>query len=66
MGLGPMGHLALSPARGHHFGVWPRREPPALDGETVDGIIRMLMEINAKLDLLLGEDEDPNGWEDES
>ena len=47
------------------FGVWRRSEPPALDNQTVDGIIRMLMEINAKLDLLLGEEED-NGWEDES
>jgi hypothetical protein len=27
---------------------------------------RMLMEINAKLDLLLGEEEDDNAWEDES
>jgi hypothetical protein len=45
--------------------VWRRSEPPALDKQTVDGIIRMLMEINAKLDLLLGEEED-NGWEDES
>jgi len=26
----------------------------------------MLMEINAKLDLLLGEEEDGNAWEDES
>jgi hypothetical protein len=45
--------------------VWRRNEPPALDEQTVDGIIRMLMEINAKLDLLLGEEEDDNGWEDE-
>jgi hypothetical protein len=29
--------------------VWPRREP-VLDRETVDGIIRMLMQIDAKLD----------------
>jgi hypothetical protein len=61
-----LGHLALSPARRHDFGVWRRSEPPALDGETVDGIIRMLMEINAKLDLLLGEDDDHNAGEDES
>jgi hypothetical protein len=46
--------------------VWRGKEPPALDEETVDGIIRMLMEINAKLDLLLGEDEDDNAWKDES
>jgi len=38
----------------------------SLDGQTVDGIIRMLMEINAKLDLLLGEEEDDSAWEDES
>jgi hypothetical protein len=29
--------------------VWRRRPEPALDRETVDGIIRMLMDINAKL-----------------
>jgi hypothetical protein len=46
--------------------VWRRTEPHALDRPTVDGIIRMLMEINAKLDLLLGEEEDDNAWEDES
>jgi hypothetical protein len=46
--------------------VWRRKEPPPLDGETVDGIIPMLMAINAKLDLLLGEEEDDDGWEDES
>jgi hypothetical protein len=45
--------------------VWRREEPP-LDRQTVDGIIRMLMEINAKLDFLLGEEEDDNAWEDES
>jgi chromosome condensin MukBEF complex kleisin-like MukF subunit len=33
--------------------VWRRQEPP-LDRETVDGIIRMLMAINAKLDRLVG------------
>jgi len=43
--------------------MW-RREEPALDRETVDGIIRMLMAINAKLDRLLEEEEDE--WEDES
>jgi len=45
--------------------VWRREEPPPLDQQTVDGIIRMLMQINAKLDLLLGEEED-DVWEDES
>jgi hypothetical protein len=44
--------------------VWRRPDPP-LDRETVDGIIRMLMEINAKLDILLGEEED-DVWEDGS
>jgi hypothetical protein len=43
--------------------VW-RRDEPVLDRETVDGIIRMLMDINAKLEQLLGEEED--GGEDES
>ncbi|HEX9381740.1 MAG TPA: hypothetical protein VF891_09580 [Gaiellaceae bacterium] len=43
-----------------------RRELP-LDRETVDGIIRMLMDINAKLDRLLGEEEEgDDAWEDES
>jgi hypothetical protein len=32
--------------------VW-RRPEPALDRETVDGIIRMLMEIDAKLELVV-------------
>jgi hypothetical protein len=39
--------------------VWRRKpEPPPLDRQTVDGIIRMLMDINAKLDRLLGDEED--------
>jgi hypothetical protein len=37
--------------------VW-RREDLPLDRETADGIIRMLIAINAKLDRLLGEDEE--------
>jgi hypothetical protein len=32
--------------------MWPRREP-ALDRETVDGIIRKLMEIDSKLNRIL-------------
>jgi hypothetical protein len=44
--------------------VWRRGDLP-LDRETVDGIIRMLMAINAKLDRLLGEEED-DASEDES
>jgi hypothetical protein len=44
--------------------VWWQKEP-ALDRETVDGIIRMLMAMNAKLDRLLGEEEDDSGREDE-
>ena len=36
--------------------VWRRVDPP-LDRETVDGIIRMLMAINAKLERLLGEED---------
>ena len=45
---------------------WRRREiePPPLDRRDVDGIIRMLMEINAKLDHLLGEEEEDDGEED--
>ena len=37
-----------------------------LDARTADGIIRMLMEIKAKLDLLLAEEEGDDAWEDES
>ena len=46
--------------------MWRRREtePPALDRETADGIIRLLMEINVKLDRLLQEDEEDDGEED--
>ena len=66
MGLGPLGHLALSPVRRHHLGVWRRTELPTLDRQTVDGIIRMLMAINSKLDRLLGEEENEDASEDES
>ena len=45
--------------------MWRRREPP-LDRQTVDGIIRMLMDINAKLDLLLGLEDEDNSAEDGS
>jgi hypothetical protein len=44
--------------------MW-RREEAVLDRATVDGIIRMLMAINAKLDILI-EEEDGHAWEDES
>jgi hypothetical protein len=43
--------------------MW-RREEPALDRETVDGIIRMLMAINAKLNKLLDEEENDDVSED--
>jgi hypothetical protein len=44
-----------------------RRADLPLDRETVDGIIRMLTAINAKLDRLLGEEEDDErAPEDES
>jgi len=33
--------------------MWRRREEPALDRETVDGIIRKLMAIDAKLKRVL-------------
>jgi hypothetical protein len=46
--------------------VWRRKvEPPPLDRQTVDGIITMLMDINAKLDRLLGEEYE-DASEDES
>jgi hypothetical protein len=63
-GLGHFRHLGARLSRRHDLEVWRRAEQP-LDRETVDGIIRMLMEINAKLDLLLAEDDDGDG-EDES
>jgi hypothetical protein len=44
--------------------VW-RREEPALDRQTVDGIIRMLMAINAKLDRLLAEEDEDDASENE-
>jgi hypothetical protein len=44
--------------------VWRGLAEEALDRETVNGIIRMLMRIEAKLDRLLGE-EDGDGAEDE-
>ena len=58
------GHLALCLGGPDHVGGVATSRP-ALDRETVDGIIRMLMDINAKLELLLGE-EDGNAWEDDS
>jgi hypothetical protein len=36
----------------HHRPVWRRREP-VLDRETLDGIIRKLMEMDTKLDEIL-------------
>jgi hypothetical protein len=45
--------------------VWRRQEPP-LDRETVDGIIRTLMAINAKLDRLVGWEEENDSEEDGS
>jgi len=48
--------------------VWRRPEPP-LDRETIDGIIRMLMEIHADLELVveyLGLREDDEEEEDDS
>jgi hypothetical protein len=49
--------------------VWRRRrprevEPPALDHETVNGIILLLMEIKERLDLLLDQDEEDDGRDD--
>ena len=46
------GHLALRLGCPDHVGRGRRADQP-LDRETVDGIIRMLMDINAKLELLL-------------
>jgi hypothetical protein len=45
--------------------VWRQQKEPPFDRQAVDGIIRMLMDINAKLELLLGEG-DGNAWEDDS
>jgi hypothetical protein len=47
--------------------VWRGREEPPLDRETVDGIIRLLMTMDSKLDRLLGlKGEDGDEWEDGS
>ena len=48
-GVVPNGHLAARPRAEDHPRVW-RRPEPALDRETVDGIIRKLMAIDTKLD----------------
>jgi hypothetical protein len=45
--------------------VWRRREPP-LDRETVDGIIRKLMDIDEKLNRVLAHLEENDGEEDGS
>jgi hypothetical protein len=47
-------------------GVWRRSEEPALDRQTVDDIIRMLMEINSKLDLLVELEEEDDAPEDDA
>jgi hypothetical protein len=46
--------------------MWRRREPP-LDRETINGIIRKLMSIDAKLDRVLRhlEEDDDDASEDE-
>src|SRR5439155_544347 len=64
-GLVLSGHLELRQPCLNDAEMW-RREEPALDHRTVDGIIRMLMAINAKLDRLLGEEENDVASEDES
>ena len=43
--------------------MWWRREEPALDRETVNCIIGMLMEFNSKLDRLLDGEEDDDAEE---
>ena len=48
-GVVPNSHLAARPRAEDHPRVW-RRPEPALDRETVDGIIRKLMAIDTKLD----------------
>jgi hypothetical protein len=51
--------------RQHHADVWRRHEPP-LDRETVNGIIEMLMRIDAKLERVILYLEDGDAEEDES
>jgi hypothetical protein len=63
-GMDCFGHLAFRLRCPDHVARVATRRLP-LDRETVDGIIRMLMAINAKLDRLLGEEED-DASEDES
>ena len=64
-GLGCSGHLADRHQHPDDVEMW-RREEPVLDRETLDGIIRLLMEMNAKLNILLGGEEDGDAWEHES
>jgi len=61
-----LGHLAFRGGAARRCPRMLRRKDAPLDRETVDGIIRMLMDINAKLDRLLGEPEDDDAAEDES
>ena len=45
-------HLAESELPVHDVGVWRRPDPP-LDRETVDDLIRKLMEIDTKPDTIM-------------
>ena len=63
-----MSHLVPSLHVGDDRAVWRSKRPePALDRETVDGIIRKLMDMDAKLDRILDrlEEEDDEAQEDE-
>jgi hypothetical protein len=47
-----LSHLALGRCRDDHLVMWRRLEP-VVDRETVDGIIRKLMSIDAKVQRLV-------------
>ncbi len=55
--------LARAPFRLHHAGVWWRAEQ-VLDRETLDGIITMVMRIDANVQSLVDEQEDEDGEEE--
>jgi hypothetical protein len=63
--VGRFGRLAMPGGRRHDQVVWRRQELP-LDRETVNGIIELLMRIDAKLDRVIDDLEDGDAEEDES
>lgn len=57
------GHLSANTPGRHDDRVW-RKPEPVLDRETLDGMIRKLMSIEAKVDYLIEELIGPGGEEE--